>query len=369
MKILSVIGTRPEAVKLSPVIKELVKEKNVQVSVLVTAQHREMLDEVLNVFNIIPNYDFDIMSHNQSPTDVFAQILTKIQSVFVETNPDWLLIQGDTTTVLASTIAATYAKIPVAHVEAGLRTYDHFNPFPEEINRVLTDHVSSIHFAPTKTARDALLKEGISHETIHVTGNTVIDALNEIIQHPAPELLNTIVNNIQDNKKIILVTSHRRENFGQPFQNIIQALVELSQYDDTHIIYPAHPNPNIQKPLREKVSNIDNISIIDPLDYITFTHLMKCSYLILTDSGGIQEEAPGLGIPVLVLRKITERTEAIDQGTAQIVGTNPKKIVDTTRTLIENPLAYDNMIKNINPFGDGNAAIRIAKILIQQQKK
>jgi UDP-N-acetylglucosamine 2-epimerase len=297
---------------------------------------------------------------------VFVQILTKIQGILLETTPDWLLVQGDTTTVLASTIASTYAKIPVAHVEAGLRTYDHLNPFPEEINRVLTDHASSLHFAPTATARKALLKEGISDNTIHITGNTVIDALNDIITRPTPESLQQILLPIQKQKKIILVTAHRRENFGKPLQRIIKALISLSQYKDTHIVYPVHPNPNISKPIKEHLSNISNISIMDSLDYLTFTHLMKHSYIILTDSGGIQEEAPGLGIPVLVLRELTERTEAITQGTALMVGTETKNIVSTTRILLDNESTYNSMVKNINPFGDGNASKKIADILITQ---
>tara|TARA_B100000029_G_scaffold117399_2_gene110501 strand:- start:2073 stop:3176 length:1104 start_codon:yes stop_codon:yes gene_type:complete len=366
LNILTVIGTRPEAVKLAPVVTALMENTNVNVSVLVTAQHREMLDEVLDMFDIVPDYDLDIMSDNQTPTDVFIQVLNGIQPILVQSKPDWLLVQGDTTTVLASTIAAAYEKIPVGHIEAGLRTYDRGNPFPEEINRVLTDHAASLHFAPTITDRAALLREGISNHTIHVTGNTVVDTLNTIISRPESPSLRTILSNIEDDKRLILVTAHRRENFGEPLQRIIVALLQLAKREDIHIVYPVHPNPNINKPIKELLLNQSNISVVEPLDYLTFTHLMKQSYLILTDSGGIQEEAPGLGIPVLVLRKVTERTEAVEQGTAIMVGTDTEKIVKSVTLLLDNKPSYKAMIKSVNPFGDGNASQRIVSILLDQ---
>ena len=366
MNILAVIGTRPEAVKLAPVVTALMKQGNVNTRVLVTAQHREMLDQVLLMFDIAPDYDLDIMSDNQTPRDVFIQVLNGIQPILVETNPDWLLVQGDTTSVLAATIAAAYKKIPVGHVEAGLRTYNRDNPFPEEINRVLTDHASSLHFAPTLTAREALLREGISHHTIHVTGNTVIDTLNTIISRPAPSSLQIILDNIPKDKHLILVTAHRRENFGEPLQRIVVALLELAKREDIQIVYPVHPNPNINNPIKEALLNQKNISVIEPLDYLTFAHLMKHSHLILTDSGGIQEEAPSLGVPVLVLREVTERTEAIEQGTALMVGTDSNKIVASTTFLLENEMSYREMIKTVSPFGDGNASQRITNILLEQ---
>ncbi len=366
LNILTVIGTRPEAVKLAPVVTALMENTIVNVSVLVTAQHREMLDEVLDMFDIVPDYDLDIMSDNQTPTDVFIQVLNGIQPILVQSKPDWLLVQGDTTTVLASTIAAAYEKIPVGHIEAGLRTYDRGNPFPEEINRVLTDHAASLHFAPTITDRAALLREGISNHTIHVTGNTVVDTLNTIISRPESPSLRTILSNIEDDKRLILVTAHRRENFGEPLQRIIVALLQLAKREDIHIVYPVHPNPNINKPIKELLLNQSNISVVEPLDYLTFTHLMKQSYLILTDSGGIQEEAPGLGIPVLVLRKVTERTEAVEQGTAIMVGTDTEKIVKSVTLLLDNKPSYKAMIKSVNPFGDGNASQRIVSILLDQ---
>ncbi len=366
LNILTVIGTRPEAVKLAPVVTALMENTNVNVSVLVTAQHREMLDEVLDMFDIVPDYDLDIMSDNQTPTDVFIQVLNGIQPILVQSKPDWLLVQGDTTTVLASTIAAAYEKIPVGHIEAGLRTYDRGNPFPEEINRVLTDHAASLHFAPTITDRAALLREGISNHTIHVTGNTVVDTLNTIISRPESPSLRTILSNMEDDKRLILVTAHRRENFGEPLQRIIVALLQLAKREDIHIVYPVHPNPNINKPIKELLLNQSNISVVEPLDYLTFTHLMKQSYLILTDSGGIQEEAPGLGIPVLVLRKVTERTEAVEQGTAIMVGTDTEKIVKSVTLLLDNKPSYKAMIKSVNPFGDGNASQRIVSILLDQ---
>ena len=366
LNILTVIGTRPEAVKLAPVVTALMENTIVNVSVLVTAQHREMLDEVLDMFDIVPDYDLDIMSDNQTPTDVFIQVLNGIQPILVQSKPDWLLVQGDTTTVLASTIAAAYEKIPVGHIEAGLRTYDRGNPFPEEINRVLTDHAASLHFAPTITDRAALLREGISNHIIHVTGNTVVDTLNTIISRPESPSLRTILSNIEDDKRLILVTAHRRENFGEPLQRIIVALLQLAKREDIHIVYPVHPNPNINKPIKELLLNQSNISVVEPLDYLTFTHLMKQSYLILTDSGGIQEEAPGLGIPVLVLRKVTERTEAVEQGTAIMVGTDTEKIVKSVTLLLDNKPSYKAMIKSVNPFGDGNASQRIVSILLDQ---
>ena len=366
MNILTVIGTRPEAVKLAPVVTALVNKSDVNTRILVTAQHREMLDEVLLMFDISPDYDLDIMSDDQTPTDVFTQVLNGIQPILVDTKPDWLLVQGDTTTVLAATIAAAYRKIPVGHVEAGLRTHNRDNPFPEEINRVLTDHAASLHFAPTLTAREALLREGISDHTIHVTGNTVIDTLTTIISRPTPSSLQIILDSIPADKHLILVTAHRRENFGKPLQRIVVALLELAKREDVHIVYPVHPNPNINKPINEALLNQNNISVIAPLDYLTFAHLMKQSYLILTDSGGIQEEAPGLGVPVLVMREVTERTEAIEQGTALMVGTDSNKIMESTTLLLENKESYGEMIKTTSPFGDGKAAQRIVNILLKQ---
>ena len=366
MNILTVIGTRPEAVKLAPVVTALMNKSDVNTRILVTAQHREMLDEVLLIFDISPDYDLDIMSDDQTPTDVFTQVLNGIQPILVDTKPDWLLVQGDTTTVLAATIAAAYRKIPVGHVEAGLRTHNRDNPFPEEINRVLTDHAASLHFAPTLTAREALLREGISDHTIHVTGNTVIDTLTTIISRPTPSSLQIILDSIPTDKHLILVTAHRRENFGEPLQRIVVALLELAKREDIHIVYPVHPNPNINKPINEALLNQNNISVIAPLDYLTFAHLMKQSYLILTDSGGIQEEAPGLGVPVLVMREVTERTEAIEQGTALMVGTDSNKIMESTTLLLENKESYEEMIKTTSPFGDGKAAQRIVNILLEQ---
>lgn len=366
MNILTVIGTRPEAVKLSPIVTALMNERDVNTRVLVTAQHRKMLDEVLFMFNITPDYDLDIMSNDQTPTDVFTQVLNGMQPILADMKPDWLLVQGDTTTVLAATIAAAYGKVPVGHVEAGLRTYNRDNPFPEEINRVLADHASSLHFAPTLTARKALLREGISDNTIHVTGNTVIDTLNTILSRPTPSSLQIILDSVPNNKHLILVTAHRRENFGEPLQRIVVALLELAQREDVHIVYPVHPNPNINKPINEALLDQNNISVVEPLDYLTFAHLMKHSYLILTDSGGIQEEAPGLGIPVLVMREVTERTEAIEQGTALMVGTDSNKIVESAIFLLENKISYGEMIKTSNPFGDGKASQRIVSILLEQ---
>ncbi len=368
MRILSVIGTRPEAVKMAPVVAALVGIPNVQAHVLVTAQHRQLLDQVLRLFDIKPEYDLDVMSPNQTPSDVFVQVLERMQPVLLEMRPDWILVQGDTTTVLAATLAAAYAQVSVGHVEAGLRTYDRTNPFPEELNRVLTDHAASLHFAPTKNARKALIREGISENTVHVTGNTVIDALQFITAQSLPRSSADILDVLPEKKRLILVTAHRRENFGAPLQSIIAALLELARHNEAHIVYPVHPNPSVNVPVRKALGDCANISLLPPLDYLTFAHLMKRAHLILTDSGGIQEEAPGLGVPVLVMRAVTERPEAITAGTATLVGTDTEKIVGATMRLLKDEDAHKEMAQAVNPFGDGHAARKIVEILLRQDQ-
>ena len=363
MKIISVFGTRPEAVKMAPVVAELRKHSQIKSRVLVTAQHRDMLDQVLDIFDIAPDYDLDVMQDNQTPAEVAAEVLRRIQPILRHEQPDWILVQGDTTTVLAAALAAFYNRVRVGHVEAGLRTYDRHNPFPEEINRVLADQLSDLHFAPTETARQALLKEAIPPERIHVTGNTVIDALRVIVARPA----NGAVPTHPAGKRLVLVTAHRRENFGAPFANMLAALKQIADREDVHLIYPVHPNPNVRGPAYEVLGTHPHVTLLPPMDYLGFAHLMGQAYLILTDSGGIQEEAPGLGVPVLVMRHVTERPEAVAAGTAKLVGTDTQVIVREAVRLLDDPEAHSAMARAVNPFGDGRAAERIVSILLNTQ--
>lgn len=364
MKVLSVFGTRPEAVKMAPVVAELRKQGAIESRVLVTAQHREMLDQVLGIFKITPDYDLDVMRPNQTPTEVMARVLTELQPVLAEFRPDWVLVQGDTTTVLAAALGAAYARVKVGHVEAGLRTYDRDNPFPEELNRVLADQISDLHFAPTQLSAEALYKEGIPAERVHVTGNTAIDALRTIIaQAPTGDLPPT-----PPDKRLLLVTAHRRENFGAPLQGIIAALGRLAEREDVHVLYPVHRNPNVWEPVHAALGDKPNVTLIPPVDYLNFAHLMARATLILTDSGGIQEEAPGLGKPVLVLRKVTERPEAVMAGTAKLVDTDPEVIVREASRLLDDESAYEAMARAINPFGDGHAAEKIVAALLGNDK-
>ncbi|HLB46640.1 MAG TPA: UDP-N-acetylglucosamine 2-epimerase (non-hydrolyzing) [Anaerolineales bacterium] len=360
MKVISVFGTRPEAVKMAPVVAELRKHSGIESKVLVTAQHRDMLDQVLEIFDITPDYDLDVMQDNQTPTDVAAEVLHRIQPILQSEQPDWILVQGDTTTVLAASLAAFYNRVKVGHVEAGLRTYDRYNPFPEEINRVLADQLSDLHFAPTETARQALLREAIPPERIHVTGNTVIDALKVIVARPA----NGLAPSHPAHKRLVLVTAHRRENFGQPFADMLAALKQIADRDDVHLIYPVHPNPNVRGPAHEVLGGHPHVTLLPPMDYLAFAHLMGRAHLILTDSGGIQEEAPGLGVPVLVMRRVTERPEAVAAGTAKLVGTDTEVIVREASLLLDDPAAHEAMARAVNPFGDGHAAERIVSILL-----
>src|SRR5574337_112142 len=361
MKVISVFGTRPEAVKMAPVVAELRQHPQIESKVLVTAQHREMLDQVLDIFGITPDYDLDVMQEDQTPIDVAAEVLQRIQPILRDERPDWILVQGDTTTVLAAALAAFYSGARVGHVEAGLRTYDRHNPFPEEINRVLADHLSDLHFAPTETAKQALLKEGISPQRIHVTGNTVIDALRVIVARPA----NGSSPSYPADKRLVLVTAHRRENFGEPFANVLAALKRIADRDDVHLIYPVHPNPNVRGPAYEVLGNHPNVTLLPPMDYLAFAHLMVRAHLILSDSGGIQEEAPGLGVPVWVRRRVTERPEAVAAGTAKLVGTDTTTIVVEAFRLLDDPAAHSEMARAVNPFGDGHAAERIVSILLR----
>lgn len=364
MKVLTVIGTRPEAVKMAPVVDQLKRQPGVDARVLATGQHREMLDQVLAIFDINPDYDLNVMRPGQSPTDVMAAVLTGMQPILHEFNPDWVLVQGDTTSVLAAAEAAAYAGCHVGHVEAGLRSYDRSNPFPEELNRVLVDHISDACFAPTALARQALLKEGIADSRIHVTGNTVIDAVRAIVKR-LPKTLDS--DRFQD-KRLILVTAHRRENHGQPIRQICAALKQLADRPDVHILYPVHRSPDIWKPVHELLDGVANISLLAPADYLTFVSLMAQSYLILTDSGGVQEEAPSLGVPVLVMRSVTERPEAVEAGVARLIGTRTDAIVAEVNRLLDQPDARAAMARAINPFGDGMAAQRIVETLMRHSE-
>jgi len=368
IKILPVFGTRPEVIKMASVIKELCKHPNEFICrICVTAQHREMLTPFLKLFDIIPDYDLNIMQENQSLGYITVTILTQLGEIIKKEEPDYLLVQGDTTTAMAASLTAFYQKIKIAHIEAGLRTWNKLHPYPEEINRKIIDAVSDLCFAHTKQAKQNLMHEGIAEENIEATGNTVIDALLDISGRKV-DLKGTVLENIPFNKKkVILVTAHRRENFGQPLINICKAIKEIAmRYPDVYIVYPVHLNPNVQKPVYSTLNRIENVLLIEPLDYEYFVQLMKRSYLILTDSGGLQEEAPSLAKPVLVLREVTERPEALEAGTAEIVGTQPQKIIERTINLLENRTAYERMSRAINPYGDGKASKRIVTRLLKE---
>jgi UDP-N-acetylglucosamine 2-epimerase (non-hydrolysing) len=369
LKVLSVFGTRPEAIKLAPVIRELGRRTNRIVSkVCVTAQHRQMLDQVLDLFGIVPDHDLDLMTEDQTPCQVASAALSRLEPILKNERPDWVLVQGDTTTVAAASLAAYYSRIPVGHVEAGLRTHNKWSPFPEELNRRVASVAADLHFAPTERARQTLLREGVLGDRILVTGNPVIDALHWAAVQPLDLATLPLDRSCWEDPdlKILLVTAHRRESFGTPLENICRAIRDLALRGNGNIqiIYPVHWNPNVQEPAHRLLKNIPNITLLPPVDYLTLVHLMKRSYLILTDSGGIQEEALGLGVPVLVLREVTERPEAVEAGAALVVGTKPDQIVRETMRLLHNPDQRAQMAKAVNPFGDGQAARRIVEALL-----
>jgi UDP-N-acetylglucosamine 2-epimerase (non-hydrolysing) len=371
MKILSVFGTRPEAVKMAPVIRELSQTPNIESRVCVTAQHRQMLDQVLDLFNIQPEYDLDLMRENQSLAELSAAIFTHLDPIFSDFDPDWVLVQGDTTTVAITALLAYYRRIHVGHVEAGLRTYDKWQPFPEEINRRVAGVIADLHFAPTEWTKQNLLREGIQEKAIAVTGNPVIDALQFVAKQSEPEDVTRLMRELgidsQAARRLILVTAHRRENFGEPLEEICQALKELASRGDVEIVYPVHLNPNVQEPVYRLLKDVKHITLLPPLDYLPLVSLMKRSTLILTDSGGIQEEAPAFGIPVLVLREVTERPEGVEAGTLKLVGTAVQRIVEETARLLDNQSAYAKMAKAANPFGDGHAAQNIVRALLNDK--
>lgn len=364
-KVLIIFGTRPESIKLAPVIKELQKYSDkINSIVCVTAQHRFMLDQVLKLFDIEPDYDLDLMQPNQTLFDLSIDCLRELEKLIKTENPDLILVQGDTTTAFIAGLAAFYQKIPIGHVEAGLRTDDKYKPFPEEINRKLISVLSDLHFAPTESSRDNLVKENIPAEQIFVTGNTVVDALFMVLKKNIP-LEGPGLDKIDFGKRLILVTAHRRETFGNHIQEICKSLSRLAKSrTDIEIVYPVHLNPNVRQPVTEVIGNIPHIHILEPLEYGMFVSLIKQSHLILTDSGGIQEEAPSLGKPVLVLREITERPEAVAAGTVKIVGRRQDDIVRETNLLLDDDLAYDRMARSINPYGDGKAAKRIVSRIL-----
>lgn len=362
-KILVIFGTRPEAIKMAPLVQEFKKNKNFISRVCVTAQHREMLDQVLEFFRIVPDYDMDLMKPGQNLYSLTATIITELQPILEEFKPDFVFVHGDTTTTMASSIAGFYAGAKVCHVEAGLRTFNKWAPFPEEINRCITGRVADYHFAPTEIASKNLLNETVKKETICITGNTVIDALEASINRLDTyenEEIKTLKKTIEADKKLILVTGHRRENHGEGFIRICNALKKIAlENDDVQIIYPVHLNPKVLKPVHEILGKISNIQLIQPLSYPSFVWLMNKSYLIITDSGGVQEEAPSLGKPVLVMRETTERPEAVDAGTVILVGTDEEKIVNETLSLLNDVEKYQTMSQLHNPYGDGKASERI----------
>lgn len=365
MKILSVFGTRPEAVKMAPVVKLLEKTAGIESKVCVTAQHRQMLDQVLNLFEIQPDYDLDLMRDNQSLAQLSANIFTHLDPVLDDFKPDWVLAQGDTTTVAITSLLSYFRRIKFGHVEAGLRTHDKWQPFPEEVNRRIAGVTADMHFAPTEWSRNNLLREGVEENLIKVTGNTVIDALQFVSKQPEPEEIRQLVQEKLASARLILVTAHRRENFGLPMEGICYALKELAQEEGVEIVYPVHLNPNVQEPVNRILKGVDHITLLPPLDYLPLVHLMKHATIILTDSGGIQEEAPAFGVPTLVLRDVTERPEGVQAGTLKLVGTETSHIVQEAKRLLYDKSVHAQMAKAANPYGDGHAAEKIIQALLE----
>lgn len=372
-KVMLVFGTRPSAIKMAPLVHQLKAQKDLQVVVCVSAQHREMLDSVLDVFQIKPDYDLDIMREGQDLFDITTDVLLKLKPVLQKENPDLVLVQGDTSTAISASLASAYLKIPVGHVEAGLRTYNSASPWPEELNRQIVARIAKYHFAPTQLAKNHLLSEHLNSFEIIVTGNTVIDALLWVAARLEKDLefSDALIEKLSaelpfnfQKEKYVLITGHRRENFGEGFLNICEAVKQLAQKNqDVHWVYPVHLNPNVKQPVYDCLGELPNVHLIPPQDYAPFIVLLKNCYLVLTDSGGVQEEAPSLGKPVLVMRDTTERPEAIEAGTAHLVGTNQKDIIEQTQLLLDNSDTYSEMAKAVNPYGDGLAAERIEQYL------
>lgn len=367
MKVMTVFGTRPEGIKMAPIIKELEKRQEIQSVVCTTGQHREMLDQVLRVFDIVPDYDLNIFKPGQTLIDIAVNSLRGLEDILLKEKPDVLLVQGDTSTVFSGSLAAFYLGIKVGHVEAGLRSGNLYSPFPEEANRRLTGILSNYQFAPTQANKDNLLREGYSEEIIYITGNTVIDALRMTVKDDYV-FENDILNKLDyDGKKVILMTAHRRENIGQPMENIFSAVRDIvNKHDDVEVVFPIHLNPKVREIANKYLGRMDRVHIIEPLDYEPFCNLMGKVYMLLSDSGGVQEEAPTLGKPVLVIREETERPEGVEAGTAKLVGTNYQDVYDNLDLLLRNEAEYKKMANAINPYGDGNAAGRIVDIIIEE---
>ena len=366
LKVMTVFGTRPEAIKMAPVVLELTKYPDlIQPIVAVTAQHREMLDQVLHLFDIKPDYDLDIMAQGQTLFDITCKAMQGLNRVLSESKPDIVLVHGDTTTTFAGALAAFYHQTEIGHVEAGLRTHNKYSPYPEEMNRKLTGSLTDMHFAPTATASNNLRQENIKEEAIFVTGNTVIDALLATVNEKF-EFSNEVLRKIDyKNRKVVLVTTHRRENLGEPMRHVYQALRDLvNEFEDIEIVFPVHKNPKVREVVESELGGLARVNLIDPLDYEPFANLLARSYLVLTDSGGIQEEAPALGKPVLVLRDTTERPEAIDAGTVKLIGTDKMKIYNEAKLLLSNKKEYERMANACNPYGDGQAARRIVEAIL-----
>jgi UDP-N-acetylglucosamine 2-epimerase (non-hydrolysing) len=373
IKVLSIFGTRPEAVKMAPVVMRLQGEAQIESLICVTAQHREMLDQVLNLFAIQPDFDLNLMQANQGLAALTANLFNALDPLFKRTKPDWVLVQGDTTTVMAAAISAYYHQIKVGHVEAGLRTHHKYAPFPEEINRRIAGVTADLHFAPTEHSRQNLLQEGVPDWRIKVTGNPVIDALQQMSQLPMPEKIRQLLDKkriLSGERQLITITAHRRESFGAPFEDICHGIAKIADHfsDRVELIYPVHLNPNVQEPARRLLSNKANITLIEPVEYLALVHLLKQSRLVLTDSGGIQEEATGLGKPTLVLREVTERPEGVAAGVLKLVGTSSARIFEETRLLLEDKELYLKMAHAANPFGDGHAAERIVRSILEYRE-
>lgn len=368
MKVLTVFGTRPEAIKMAPVVKALAADSGFDAKVCVTAQHRQMLDQVLDIFDIRPDFDLDLMKPGQDLSDITSNVLVGMREVYKQWLPDIILVHGDTTTTLAASLSAYYAKVKVGHVEAGLRTHNKYSPWPEEMNRRVAGAVGDLHFAPTEKAQANLLREGTAPETIHITGNTVIDALLDVVDRVRVDAalkarFEAQFDFLVAEKRLVLVTGHRRENFGAGFESICTALRDIASRGDVQVVYPVHLNPNVQEPVRRILSGVSDVHLIAPQDYLPFVYLMDRSALLITDSGGVQEEAPSLGKPVLVMRDTTERPEAVDAGTVKLVGTDHAAIAREANRLLDDPAAYEAMARAHNPYGDGQAARRICDIL------
>jgi UDP-N-acetylglucosamine 2-epimerase (non-hydrolysing) len=390
MRVLSVVGTRPEAVKMAPIIRALGAEPSVDSRLCITAQHRDMLDQVLELFELIPDYDLDLMREDQALPELSAAIFLGLDPVLRDYQPDWVLVQGDTTTVAITALLTYYRGLRLGHVEAGLRTHNKWQPFPEEVNRRVAGVAADLHFAPTAQAQSNLLSEGIEAAAIFITGNPVIDALKYVAAQPEPSSVTSLIRKLdlpteeperfysvptsppsrkRAARALCLVTAHRRESFGAPLESICEALRELAGRGDVEIVYPVHPNPHVQEPVRRLLDGVPHITLLAPLDYLPMVHLMKRATLILTDSGGIQEEAPAFGVPVLVLREVTERPEGIEAGTLKLVGTDRDRIVNEAARLLDDEEAYARMAHATNPFGDGHATERIVKALLNSDQK